>query len=71
MSCLPSSIGADTYLLRETQGSRCQGYRVATGGGKSHELGAKILGLGAAANSGESVNLLARFRAVDSGRAVL
>ena len=45
VSCLPSNIGADTYPLHETRLSKCGGHHVAAGGGKLHELGARILGL--------------------------
>ena len=45
VSCIPSNIGADTYPLHETRLSMCGGHHVAAGGGKLHELGARILGL--------------------------
>ena len=41
MSCLPANIGAE----HETRPSMCGGHHVAVGGGKLHELGARILGL--------------------------
>ena len=46
VSCLPASIGADTYPLHETRLSMC--FYVVAGGGKLHELRAKILELEAA-----------------------
>ena len=42
VSCLPASIGADTYPLHETRLSKVGGHHVAAGGGKLHELGARI-----------------------------
>ena len=45
VSCLPASIGADTYPLHGTRLSMCGGHHDAAGGGKLHELGARILGL--------------------------
>ena len=45
MSCLPASTNADTYPLHETRLSTCGGHHTAAGGGKLHELGARILGL--------------------------
>ena len=71
VSCLPACIGADTYPLHETRLSMCHGYHVVAGGGKLHELGARILGLEAAADGGESVNLLVRFRVMEIGKALL
>ena len=44
VSCLPANIGADTYPLDETRLSMCGGHHVAAGGGKLHEVGARILG---------------------------
>ena len=46
VSCLPVNVGADTCPLHETRLGRCGGHHVAAGGGKLHELGARILGLG-------------------------
>ena len=43
VSCLPVNIGADTYPVHETRLSMCGGHHVAAGGGKLHELGARIL----------------------------
>ena len=43
VSCLLASTGADTYPLPETKLSMCGGHHVAAGGGKLHELGARIL----------------------------
>ena len=43
VSCFPANIGADSYPLHETRLSKCGGHHVAAGGGKLHELGAKIL----------------------------
>ena len=62
VSCLPVSIGAATYPLHETRLSMCGGHHVAAGGGKLHELGARILGLEAGDVRGAAVNLLVRFR---------
>ena len=62
VSCLHVNIGADTYALHETRLSMCGGHHVAAGGGKMHELGARILGLEAANVRGDVVNLLVRFR---------
>ena len=56
--CLPPNIVADTYPLHETRLSMCGGHHVAAGGGKLHELGARILGLEAAYVRGGVVNLL-------------
>ena len=58
MSCLSASIGADTYPLHETRLGMCGGHHIAAGGGKLHELGARILGLEAGDVRGEVVNLL-------------
>ena len=58
VSCLPSNIGADTYPLHETRLSMCGGHHVAVGGGKLHELGARILGLETDDVRGNNVNLL-------------
>ena len=69
VSCLPANIGADTYSLHETRLSMCGGYHVAVGGGKLYELGARILGLEAASVRGDVVNLLVRFRVMNSGKA--
>ena len=41
-----ANIGADTYPLHETKLSMCGGHHVAAGGGKLHELGARILEFG-------------------------
>ena len=71
MSCLPASIGADTYPLHETRLSMRGGHHVAAGGGKLHELGARILGLEAGDVRGDVVNLLVRFRVMDIGKALL
>ena len=48
VSCLPANIGADTYPLHETRLNVCGVHHVAAGGGKLHELRARILGLKAA-----------------------
>ena len=56
--CLPANIGADTYPLHETRLGMCGGHHVAAGGGKLHELGARILVLEAANVRGGVVNLL-------------
>ena len=58
VSCLSASIGVDTYSLHETRLSMCGGHHIAAGGGKLHELGARILGLEAGDVRGEVVNLL-------------
>ena len=71
VSCLPASIGADTYPLQETRLSMCGGHHVAAGGGKLHELGARILGLEAGDVRGDVANLLVRFRVMDIGTALL
>ena len=70
-SCLPSNIGADTYPLHETRLSMCGGHHVAAGGGKLHELGARILGLETDDVRGNMVNLLVRFRVMEIGKALL
>ena len=49
----------------------CGGHHVAAGGGKLHELGAKILGLEAGDVRGDVVNLLVRFRVMDIDKAPL
>ena len=49
----------------------CGGHHVAAGGGKLHELGARILGLEAAYVRGDVVNLLVRFRVMSIGKALL
>ena len=71
VSCLPSNIGADTYPLHETRLSMCGGHHVAAGGGKLHELGARILGLETDDVRGNMVNLLVRFRVMEIGKALL
>ena len=43
VSCLPVNIGVDTYPVHETRLSMCGGHHAAAGGGKLHELGARIL----------------------------
>ena len=48
----------------------CGGHHVAAGGGKPHELGARILGLEAANVRGDVVNLLVRFRAMNIGKSL-
>ena len=53
--------------LLETKLSMCGSHHVAAGGGKLHELGARILGLKAGAVQGNDVNLLMRFRGMDIG----
>ena len=58
VSCLPSNIGTDTYPLHETRLSMCGGHHVAAGGGKLHEVGARILGLETDDVRGNMVNLL-------------
>ena len=70
VSCLPVNMGADTYPLHETMLSMCGGHHVAAGGGKLHELGARILGLEAADVRGDVVNLW-RFRVMNIGKALL
>ena len=70
VSCFPVNIGGDTYPLHETRLSMCGGRHVAAGGGKLHELGARILGLEAANVREDVVNLLVRFR-VNIGKAFL
>ena len=60
VSCLPAIIGADTYTLHEMRLSMVGGHHVAAGGGKLHELGARILGLEAGDVRGDVVNLLVR-----------
>ena len=49
----------------------CGGPHVAAGGGKLHELGARISGLEAANVRGDVVNLLVRFRVMNIGKALL
>ena len=49
----------------------CGGHHVAACGGKLHELSARILVLEAANVRGDVVNLLALFRAMNSGKAQL
>ena len=49
----------------------CGGHHVAAGGGKLHELGARILGLEAANVRGDVVNLLVRFSVMNIGKALL
>ena len=49
----------------------CGGHHVAAGGGKLHELGARILGLEAANVRGDVVNLLVRFRVMNIDKALL
>ena len=69
--CFPLNIGADTYPLHETRLSMCGGHHVSAGGGKLHELGARILGLEAVNVRGDVVNLLVRFRVMNIGKALL
>ena len=71
VSCLPSNIGADTYPLHETRHSMCGGHHDAAGGGKLHELGARILGLETDDVRGNMVNLLVRCRVMEIGKALL
>ena len=71
VSCLPPNIGADTFPLHETRLSMCGGHHIAAGGGKLHELGARILGLEAAKMRGDVANLLVRFRVMNIGKALL
>ena len=71
VSCLLANIGADTYPLHETRLSMCGGHHVAAGGGKLHELGARILDLEAANVRGDVVNLLVQFRVMNIGKALL
>ena len=71
VSCILVNIGADTYPLHERRLSMCGGHHVAAGGGKLHELGARILGLEAANVRGDVVNLLVRFRVINIGKALL
>ena len=61
--CLPVNIGVDTYPLHETRLSMGGGHHVTAGGGKLHELGARILGLEAGDVRGDVVNL---FTAIHS-----
>ena len=49
----------------------CGGHHVAAGGGKLHELGARILGLETDDVRGNMVNLLVRFRVMEIGKALL
>ena len=49
----------------------CGGHHVAAGGGKLHELAARILGLEAENGRGDVVNLLVRFRVLNTGKALL
>ena len=65
VSCLLVNIGADTYLLHETWLSMCGGHHVTAGGGKLHELGARILGLETDDVRCDVVNLLVRFRVMN------
>ena len=65
VSCLPANIGADTYSVHETWISMCGRHHLAAGGGKLHELGARILGLEAANVRGDVVNLLVRSRVMN------
>ena len=71
VSCLPVNIGAETYPLHETRLSMCGGHHVAAGGGRLHELGARILGLEAANVRGDLLKLLVRFRVMNIGKALL
>ena len=71
VSSPPASTGADTYPLHETRLSMCGGHHVAAGGGKLHELDARILGLEAGDVRGDVVNLLKRFRVMDIGKSPL
>ena len=71
VSCLPVTIGTDTYSLHETRLSMCGGHHFAAGGGKLHKLGANFLGLEAANVQGDVVNLLVRFRVMNVGKALL
>ena len=47
------------------------GHHFAAGGGKLHELGARMLGLEAGDVRGSVVNFLVRFRVLDDGKALL
>ena len=49
----------------------CGGHHVAAGGGKLHELGARILGLETDDVRGNMVNLLVRFRVMEIGKALV
>ena len=49
----------------------CGGHHIAAGGGKLHELGARILGMGAEDSRGDVVNMHVRFRVMDTGKALL
>ena len=71
VSCLLANIRADTFPLHETRLSMVGGHHVAAGDGKLHELGARILGLEVADVRGDVVNLLVRFRVMNSGKALL
>ena len=48
----------------------CGGHHVAAGGGKLHELNARILGLEAANVRDDVVNLLVRFGVMNIGKAL-
>ena len=49
----------------------CGGQNVAAGGGKVHELGAKILGLEGEGVRGDVANFLVRFGVMSTGKALL
>ena len=70
VSCFPVNTGADTYPLHERRLSMCGGHHVAAGGGKLHELGARILGLEAANVRGDVVNLLVPFTVMNIGKSL-
>ena len=70
VSCLPANIGVD-YPLLQTRLSMGGGHHVAAGGGKLHELGARIVGLEAGDVRGDVVNLSLRFTVMDIGKALL
>ena len=46
VSGLSANIGVGTNPLHETRLTMCGGHHFAAGGGKLHELGARILGFG-------------------------
>ena len=68
VSSLSVNIGADTYPVHEMRLSIYGGHHDAAGGGKRHELGARILGLEAANARGNVVKLLVRFRVKNIGQ---
>ena len=71
VSCLFASTGADHLSLPETRLSMCGCHHFAAGGGKLHELGARIPRLEAVDVRGDVVNLLVRFRVMNINKALL